>query len=96
MEALGFAGDLTIYGRRDNVLLIRETKGKKIIQHINLNAPDILSSPYYNLKANDVIYVEPTLNKARSVDNTRQLLPVAFAALSFLVIVASLVLNKQL
>ncbi|HXB43253.1 MAG TPA: polysaccharide biosynthesis/export family protein [Puia sp.] len=96
LEALGFAGDLTIYGRRDNVLLIRETKGKKIVQHFDLNSKDILSSPIYNLKPNDVVYVEPNIDKARSVSNTRQLLPVAFAALSFLIILATLHLNKQL
>jgi len=97
IEALGFAGDLTIYARRDNVLILREgNNGKKIVSHINLNSGDVLSSPYYNLKANDVIYVEPTIDKARSVSNTRQLLPVAFAALSFMVIVASLFLNGQL
>jgi len=94
MEALGFAGDLTIFGRRDNVLLIREGKGKKIIKHIDLNAKDILSSPFYYMKANDVLYVEPTKDKARSVDNTRQLVPIAFAALSFLVVVASIALYK--
>lgn len=96
LEALGFAGDLTIYGRRDNVLLIREKGGNKIVQHIDLNATDILSSKFYNLEPNDVIYVQPNKDKARSVHNTRQLLPVAFAALSFLVVVASLVVNKQL
>ncbi|PWT73097.1 MAG: sugar transporter [Bacteroidetes bacterium] len=96
LEALGFAGDLTIYGRRDNVLLIRHKGEEKIIQHIDLNAKDILSSPFYNLKPNDVIYVQPNKDKARSVDNSRQLIPIAFAALSFLIVVTSLAINKQL
>jgi len=96
LEALGFAGDLTVYGRRDNVLLIREMKGKKIVTHIDLNSKDILSSSFFNLKSNDVIYVEPNIDKIRSVNNTRQLLPVAFAALSFLTIVGSLIINKRL
>lgn len=96
LEALGMAGDLTIYGRRDNVLLIREKDDKKIIKHIDLNSPEILASPYYYLKSNDVIYVEPNINKARSVSNSRQLLPLVFAALSFMTIVATLALNKQL
>ncbi len=96
LEALGFAGDLTIYGRRDNVLLIREEDRKKIIKHIDLNSKDILSSSFYNLKPNDVIYVEPNKNKARSVSDSRQLLPAVFAALSFLTIVVSLAINKQL
>lgn len=96
LEALGFAGDLTIYGRRDNILLIREKGGNKTVQHIDLNAKDILSSQFYNLQPNDVIYVQPNIDKVRSVNNTRQLMPVAFAALSFLIIVTSLALNKQL
>ncbi|HLK28118.1 MAG TPA: polysaccharide biosynthesis/export family protein [Puia sp.] len=95
LEALGFAGDLTIYGRRDNVLLIREGKGKKIIQHIDLNSKDILSSSLYNLKPNDVIYVEPNKNKVRSVSDSRQLVPIGFAALSFLVVLASIALYKK-
>src|SRR5882757_263933 len=59
LEALGFAGDLTIYGRRDNVLLIRDKGGKKVVHHIDLGATDILSSKFYNLEPNDVIYVQP-------------------------------------
>jgi polysaccharide export outer membrane protein len=96
IEALGFAGDLTIYARRDNVLLIRDKGGKKVVQHIDLNKQDILTSRFYNLEPNDVIYVQPNIDKVRSVNNTRQLMPVAFAALSFLIIVSSLALNKQL
>ena len=64
LEALGLAGDLTIYGRRDNVLLIRELDGgKKEYIRINLKDIDVLSSPFYYLQQNDVIYVEP--NKTR-------------------------------
>jgi polysaccharide export outer membrane protein len=96
LEALGLAGDLTIYGKRENVLLIREKEGEKIIRHIDLTSPDILASPFYYLKSNDVIYVEPNKNKVRSVSDSRQLLPIVFSALSFLAIVASLIINKQL
>lgn len=64
LQALGIAGDLTIYGRRDNVLLIREMSGgKKEYVRIDLTKNDILSSPFYYLQQNDVIYVEP--NKTR-------------------------------
>jgi len=94
LEALGLAGDLTIYGRRDNVLLIRENEDKKIIQHIDLNSPDILASPFYYLKSNDVIYVEPNKNRVRSVSDSRQVMPIVFAGLSFLTVVASVILYK--
>jgi polysaccharide biosynthesis/export protein len=88
LEAIGFAGDLTIYGKRDNVLLIREEEGKKIVRRIDLNSPVTLTSPFYYLKSNDVIYVEPDKNKVASVSNFRQLLPAIIAAMSVLVVVA--------
>lgn len=68
LEALGLAGDLTIYGRRDNVLLIRELDGgKKEYIRINLKDTDILSSPFYYLQQNDVIYVEPNKTRINTV-----------------------------
>lgn len=88
LEAIGLAGDLTIYGKRDNVLLIREEEGKKIVRRIDLNAPETLTSAFYYLKSNDVIYVEPNKNKIASVSNFRQLLPAIIASLSVLVVVA--------
>lgn len=66
-EALAQAGDLTIYGVRDRVRLIRENaEGKKDIYTLNLNDANIISSPYYYLQQNDVIYVEPNKVKARN------------------------------
>ena len=59
LDALAEAGDLTEYGERDNVLLIREENGKQIYKRFNLNNSEILTSPYFYLKQNDVIYVEP-------------------------------------
>ncbi len=94
LEALGLAGDLTIYGKRDNVLLIREESGGKLIKRIDLNSPDILRSPYYYLKSNDVLYVEANKNKVASVSNTRQLLPIFFSALSFLTALVYLTIHK--
>ena len=86
-EALGLAGDLTIYAKRDNVLLIREEDGKKIIKRLNLNTSDILNSPYYHLKTNDIVYVEPGKSKVASVSQSRQLLPILISALSLAVII---------
>ncbi len=59
-EALAMAGDMTIYGRRDNVKIIREdADGKRNIFTINLNNAEVVNSPYYYLQQNDVVYVEP-------------------------------------
>ena len=68
-EALALAGDLTIWGMRDNVKLIREdAAGQREIISINLNKTDILNSPYYYLQQNDILYVTPNKAKARNSD----------------------------
>ncbi|NDV42654.1 polysaccharide biosynthesis/export family protein [Flagellimonas sediminis] len=59
MEALGYAGDINIKGRRDNVMVIRDFDGTKVYNRINLNKKDALKSPVYYLTQNDVVYVEP-------------------------------------
>jgi polysaccharide biosynthesis/export protein len=65
LEALAQAGDLTIYGKRDNVLLIRERPdGQKETHRLNLNDANIINSPYYYVQQNDYIYVEPNKTKA--------------------------------
>lgn len=66
-EALAQAGDLTIYGVRDRVKLIREnSNGRKEVFTLNLNDAEIIKSPYYYLQQNDVVYVEPNKVKARN------------------------------
>jgi polysaccharide biosynthesis/export protein len=88
LEALGQAGDLTLFAKRDNVLLVRVENGKKITRRINLNGSDfVFSSPYYYLKTNDILYVEPNKAKIATTSNFRQSLPIVFSALSFAVIV---------
>lgn len=63
LDALSLAGDLTIYGKRENVLVIRDNNGRKEFGRLNLNSTDTFNSPFYYLKQNDVVYVEP--NKSR-------------------------------
>ncbi len=87
LEAIGLAGDLTIYARRDNVLLIREEGGKKIIRRLNLNSSDIFTSPYYYLKTNDVIYAEPNNAKMTAASNARMVWPIVLSGLSFIAII---------
>ena len=64
LEALSMAGDLTIYGRRDRVAVIREKDGKRTILMHDLRSSDIFNSPCYYLQQNDIVYVEP--NKAKA------------------------------
>jgi len=87
MEALGLAGDITIYGKKENVMLIRETdKGERIIKRLDLNSPDALSSPYYYLRSNDVVYVEPLKDRVRKERNA-QLLPIIFSVISLTIVI---------
>ncbi|HEY0273097.1 MAG TPA: hypothetical protein VGC22_07915, partial [Chitinophaga sp.] len=62
------AGDLTIYGRRENVMVIRETDGQKQFARFNLNNSNLFTSPFYYLKQGDVVYVEPNKSKVISTD----------------------------
>ena len=93
LEALAQAGDLTIYGVRENVKLIREdAKGHKQIHQINLNDANLLTSPYYYLQQNDIVYVEP--NKVKAQNSTiGQSTTLWISATSILVSVAALVVN---
>lgn len=62
-EALGMAGDLTIFGKRDNVLIIRENEGVRSYHRVDLTKADVINSPFYYLDQNDVVYVEPRKSK---------------------------------
>ena len=70
-EALSMAGDITIYGKKRNVLVTRELNGKIEFARLDLTSPEIFNSDYYFLKQNDVIYVEPSrmrpLNSPNSI-----------------------------
>jgi len=87
LEALGLAGDLTIYAQRDNVLVIREEDGKKITHRLNLNSTELFNSPYYYLKSNDVVYVEPSKAKVATTSRWQTWVPIVLSALSLGIIV---------
>ena len=65
-EALSLAGDLTIYGKRNNIVVVREKNGKKTIGRVDLTKSDFINSPFYYLSQNDLVYVEPNNAKANS------------------------------
>lgn len=93
IEALARAGDLTIYGRRENVLLIREdSTGQKTFHRLNLNDANLINSPYYYLQQNDYVYVEP--NKVQAQNSAiGSSVTIWFSVLSVVTSVASLVVN---
>ena len=90
LDALGLAGDLTIYGKRENVLLIRENNGRKEFARLNLNSTQLFKSPYYYLRQNDVLYVEPNKGKAASLNQARtQTIAIIGTALTVLIALIS-------
>ncbi len=93
LKAIGLAGDLTIYGRRDNVVLIREEQGTRTTRQIDLTSADFLNSPYYYLEPNDIIYVQPNKASAAQSGMWPQLIPILLTGLSVAVIVLDSVLR---
>ena len=90
LEALTMAGDITILGRRENVLIIREENGERKFARINLLAKDVFNSPYFYLKTNDVVYVEPVKSKFISRNGLTQYLGVAAVGLSLVLTIINL------
>lgn len=84
LELIGMAGDVTIYGRKENVLVIREQNGKREFGRLDLRKSDIFQSPYFYLQQNDLVMIEPNAKKptATEQDNLRKLTMVtSFATL---------------
>lgn len=93
LEALAMAGDMTIWGMRDNVKLVREdANGKREIVFLDMTNADIITSPYYYLQQNDILYVTPNKTKSKNSD-VGQSTSLWFSATSILVSVASLLYN---
>jgi len=91
LDAIGLAGDLTILGKRENIMLIRQEDGRQEIARYNLNDGQILSSPYFYLRQNDVIYVEPAKSRAIATD---AIIVRNLSILTSLVTVASIILSR--
>jgi len=85
-EALSMAGDLTIFGKRTNVLIVRDNNGKKEFGRVDLTSRELYSSPYYYLRANDLVYVEPTKARIQQSDPIYRILPIILSAISVIVI----------
>jgi polysaccharide export outer membrane protein len=86
LDAISLAGDLTIYGKRENVLLMRDNGDKKEVVRLNLNSSQTITSPYYYLKQNDVIYVEPSKAKVAANNAPRIQLTTIFISIATLLV----------
>jgi polysaccharide export outer membrane protein len=94
LKALGIAGDVTVFGKKQNVMIIREVEGKRNVKIVDLNDKDFLGSPYYYLQPNDVVYVEANKYKALNANRNQQLLPSILSGLSIIAVVISTLLRN--
>ena len=93
LKALGIAGDITVFGKKNNVLLIREIQGERKINRIDLNSKSFLSSANYYLQPNDVVYVEANKQKVITANRNQQLLPTVLSGLSIVAVVLTQLLK---
>lgn len=94
LQALSLARDLTIFGKRENVSVIREQNGKRVIYEVDLTSTDLFNSPAYYLQQNDIVYVEPSKVKQRQStmdDKGLRITSIAISSGSLLVSLATLV-----
>jgi polysaccharide biosynthesis/export protein len=82
LEALGMAGDMTPFGKRENVIVMREEAGIRTMVRLNLNSKDVLNSPYFYLQQNDVVYIEPDKMKQVQASTNTKFLSIITASVS--------------
>lgn len=92
-EVMSLAGDLTIYGNRSNVMIIREENGKREYARIDLTSREIFNSPYYYLHKNDVIYIEPVKARMLDTDSRVRTVPLIVSIVGGISTLGILILN---
>jgi polysaccharide biosynthesis/export protein len=86
LEALGAAGDMTVFGKRYNVKVMRKVGDEMEVAHLNLNSSKAMQSPYFQLRQNDVVYVEPNKNKGILGESWVLWVPVITSILSLILV----------
>jgi polysaccharide biosynthesis/export protein len=86
LEALGLAGDMTVHGKRENVLVIREADGIRTATRLNLNSMEVFNSPYFYLQQNDVVYVEPDNMKRMQAKTNNRAIALTSSAISLITV----------
>jgi polysaccharide export outer membrane protein len=90
IEAIGLAGDLTIFGKRIDVLVIREEEGERKFHKVDLRSKELFESEIYYLHSNDIVYVEPGKGKIASADTWYRILPIVFTGLTTITLILNL------
>jgi len=85
IQAIGIAGDLTIFGKRDNVLLIREIEGERTTVRLDLTSKELFDSPYYYLQQNDIIYVQPVKARTEQASLARANISIGLSIISIFI-----------
>ncbi|MBP5687628.1 MAG: polysaccharide biosynthesis/export family protein [Muribaculaceae bacterium] len=94
LEAIAKAGDLTIHGRRDNVMIVRtNSDGSRSIQTVNMNDKNMIVSPSFNLQQNDIIYIEPNSSRARQSWNVPPALSLGMSSVGTLISIATFIIT---
>ena len=86
-EAISMAGDLTLYGRRDSIEIIRDINGKKVFANVDFSKRDVFSSPYYYLHSNDIVYVKPAKTKTLQTDRSLQYVSIGVTLISLFLVI---------
>lgn len=92
-EAIALSGDMTIYGKRENILIIREDNGKRTYNRVDMTKSNFMNSPYYFLNQNDIVYVEPNKTRINS-SAVGPNISIGISALSLLVTILALTIRK--
>ncbi|WP_251805123.1 polysaccharide biosynthesis/export family protein [Antarcticibacterium sp. W02-3] len=88
-ELIASVGDITYNGIRDKIMIIREVDGVRSVGYVDMTSADVFNNPYYYLKQNDIVYVEPTLRQVKSagwITNWQGLVSIATTALSLIIL----------
>ena len=93
LEALALAGDLNITGKRSNLLLIREDRGVLTKNYIDLSSDSLFNSPYFYLRPNDVLYIEPNKSKVRSSTDVLRFTSIGLSLITTLTTILSILLR---
>ena len=92
-QALGLAGDLTMYGKRNSVIVMRKEGDKCQLARIDLTSSDLLKSPYFHLQSGDVVYVEPNTTKLKVSSTFYQTWPAITSGTTLLVLLLTLIIK---
>jgi polysaccharide export outer membrane protein len=91
LEAIALAGDISDFGKSDNILIIREDSGRRVYGRVNLLSKKIFESPYFYLKTNDVVYVEPVRTRYISRGGIPQYISIAAVGLSLILTILNVI-----